>query len=148
MDSGVVRAVGPVVFRSWYVVVWCSKYRRRVLTSEDPDVGNPPLARDPGPVDVRLAEILAQVAGEAGAVVEDVVVAPDHVRVRVSVDPTYGIGKLVRTFKAKSSRLLRAEFPSLRRRLPTLWTTSYFVATVGRDPKALIEEYLAGQRNT
>ena len=56
---------------------------------------------------------------------------PDHVHLLVSCDPQFGIHRLVKQIKGRSSRVLRAEFPALKSRLPTLWTNSYFVATVG-----------------
>jgi hypothetical protein len=54
----------------------------------------------------------------------------------VERDPQYGIHRLVKQIKDRSSRLLREEFASLKRRLPTLWTNSYFVATVGGAPSS------------
>ena len=65
----------------------------------------------------------------------------------VECDPQYGIHRLVKQVKGRSSRVLRQEFDSLRSRLPTLWTNSYFVATVGGAPLAAIKEYVANQRN-
>jgi putative transposase len=41
---------------------------------------------------------------------------------------------------------LREEFPHLRRRLPTLWTNSYFVATVGGAPLEVVKRYIEFQR--
>jgi putative transposase len=41
--------------------------------------------------------------------------------------------------------VLRAEFPHLRSRLPTLWSKSYFVASVGRVSEAMIRRYIAEQ---
>jgi putative transposase len=49
----------------------------------------------------------------------------------VSYDPQFGIHRLVKQIKGRSSRTLRAESPTLEARLPTRWTNSYFVATVG-----------------
>jgi putative transposase len=72
---------------------------------------------------------------------------PDHVHLLVGVDPQYGIHRLVKQIKGRSSRLLRDEFPRLKRRLPTLWTNSYFVATVGGAPLEIIKQYVANQRN-
>lgn len=51
----------------------------------------------------------------------------------------------VRPHRGRSSRLLRQEFPSLRSRLPTLWTNSYFVATVGGATLEIVEQYVANQ---
>lgn len=136
-----------IVYRCWYHVVWCPKYRRPVLTSTNPAVENPPIAGDPGPVDERLREILQGVADETGSTIDELEIMPDHVHMLVSVDPQYGVGKFVRLCKARSSRLLRQEFPSLRRRIPTLWTTSYFIATVGGAPLSIVKQYIQDQRN-
>ena len=59
----------------------------------------------------------------------------------VEVDPQYGVHRLVRAMKGRSSHALRQEFPSLATRLPTLWTNSYFVSTVGGSPLAVIQQY-------
>lgn len=49
--------------------------------------------------------------------------------------------------KGRSSRVLREEFTWLRSKLPTLWTNSYFVATVGGAPLEVIREYVENQKN-
>lgn len=89
-----------VAYSCQYHVVWCSKYRRKVLA---------------GGVDERLKAILYEVASERQAEVIELEVMPDHVHLLVSVDPQYGIHRLVRQMKGRSSRLLRQEFPSWRR---------------------------------
>jgi putative transposase len=71
---------------------------------------------------------------------------PDHVHMLVDVDPQFGIHRLVKAMKGISSRYLRQEFPTLRTRLPTLWTNSYFVATVGGAPLEIIKQYIENQK--
>lgn len=56
---------------------------------------------------------------------------PDYVHLLVEVDPQYGVHKLVKAIKGRTSRVLREEFPWLKTRLPTLWTNAYLVTTVG-----------------
>lgn len=136
-----------VTYRCHYHVVWCPKYRRRLLTSLDPKVNNPPIPSDPGPIDERLKEIIRQVCAETNCEILEMEIMPDHVHILVDCDPQYGINKLVRLIKGRSSRLLRQEYPSLRRRAPTLWTNSYFVATVGGAPLAIVKQYVENQRN-
>ncbi|WP_249021372.1 IS200/IS605 family transposase [Conexibacter sp. S30A1] len=136
-----------IVHRCTYHVVWCSKYRRRVLTSLDPAVNNPPQPDDPGPIDARLLEVLREVAADTGSTIIEAEVMPDHVHVLVQVDPQFGVAKLIRLMKGRSSHHLRAEYPSLRRRIQTLWTNSYFVATVGGAPLAQIKQYIENQRH-
>ena len=130
-----------ITYRCAYHVVWCPKYRRPVITDT-----NTVIAGDPGPIDARLKEIATDVCREHGADLIEIETMPDHVHLLVGVDPQFGIHKLTKLIKGRTSRLLRQEFPSLRRRLPTLWTNSYFVATVGGAPLAVIKEYVANQR--
>lgn len=115
-----------------YQVVWCPKYRRRVLTSE---------------VEERLKAILRKVAAERQAEIIKLEVMPDHVHLLVEVDPQFGIHRLVRLMKGCSSHHLREEFPWIKKRLPTLWTNSYFVSTVGGAPLAVIKQYIENQKN-
>jgi putative transposase len=120
-----------VFFSCKYHVVFCPKYRRKVLV---------------GGIDFRLKEIIAQVAAELQVDILELEVMPDHVHILCEVDPHFGIHKFVRGVKGRSSRLLRQEFPNLRSRLPTLWTHSYFVATVGGAPLAVIKQYIENQK--
>ena len=75
-------------------------------------------------------------------------VMPDHVHLLIEVDPQYGIHKTVKQIKGYSSRILRQEFHWLKSRLPTLWTNSYFVSTVGGSPLAVIKQYIEKQKNS
>src|SRR5664280_1494400 len=104
------RSNNNVVYRCAFHVVRCPKYRRKVIT---------------GPVDVRLKEIIREVRAEKDAPILELETMPDHVHSLVVRDPQYGIHRLVKTIKARSSRLLRQEFPFLRSRIPTLWTNSH-----------------------
>ena len=67
---------------------------------------------------------------------------PDHVHLLVEVDPQFGIHRLTKLIKGYSSKILREEFPFLKTKLPTLWTNSYFVSTVGGVPLEAIKKYI------
>lgn len=121
-----------IVYSCKYHVVWCPKYRRKVLIDG---------------VDTRLKEILHEVVGETSGEILELEVMPDHVHVLVEIDPQYGIAKLVRNMKGRSSRLLRQEFPWLKSRIPTLWTNSYFLSTVGGAPISVVKQYIENQKN-
>ena len=127
-----IRTNNNVVYRCAYHVVWCPKYRRPVIE---------------GAVDERLKQIIREVCAERECNLIELETMPDHVHMLVECDPQYGIHRLVKQIKGRSSRLLRDEFPTLRSRLPTLWTNSYFVATVGGAPLEVIKQYVANQRN-
>ena len=73
-------------------------------------------------------------------------VMPEHVHLLVEVDPQYGIHRLVRAIKGRSSRLLRQKFSWLKSRLPTLWTNAYFVSTVGGAPLEVVKQYIENQK--
>ena len=64
------------------------------------------------------------------------------------VDPQFGIHKVVKRIKGISSRILREEFSWLKSRLPTLWTNSYFVSTVGKAPISIIKQYIESQKRS
>ena len=98
-------------------------------------------------MDKRLKEIIQQTANEIQATVIELEITPDHVHLLCEIDPQFGVHRLVRYLKGCSSRLLRQEFPWLRSRLPTLWTHSYFVATVGGAPLAIIKQYIENRKN-
>lgn len=120
-----------VVYSCKYHVVFCPKYRRKVLENG---------------VDERLKAVIQQVADETRSEVLELEVMPDHVHLLCEVDPRFGIHKFVKRVKGRSSRLLRQEFPHLKSRLPTLWTHSYFVSTVGGAPLAMIKQYIENQK--
>lgn len=125
------RSNNNVVYSCRYHVIWRPKYRRPVLVPE---------------VAERLKQVIRAVADECGAEVIELEVMPDHVHLLVEVDPQFGVHKLVRKMKGRPSRLLRDEFRWLRSRLPTLWNSSYFVATVGGVPLAVIKQYIEQQK--
>lgn len=121
-----------VVYSCKYHVVWCSKYRRKVLEGDIVD---------------RLKEIVQEVCTEYHFSLLEMEVMPDHVHLLIEVDPQFGIHQAVKRIKGRSSRLLREEFPSLRSRIPTLWTNSYFVSTVGGVPMAAVKKYIEKQKS-
>ncbi|MFE7720308.1 IS200/IS605 family transposase [Nocardia rhizosphaerihabitans] len=128
-----IRSRDNVVYRCTYEVVWCPKYRRPVID---------------GPVQERLDQIIKEVCAERDAPIIELETKPDQVRLHVGCDPRFGIHRLVKQIKGRSSNLLRQEFPALRSRLPTLWTNAYFVATVGDDTTSeAIERYVENQKN-
>ena len=122
-----------VVYSCKYHIVWCPKYRRKVLVNG---------------VDTRLKELIIQVCQEIQVEIIEMEIMPDHVHLLLEVDPQFGIHKAVKTIKGRTSRVLRQEFPQLKTKLPTLWTNSYFVSTVGGVPLEIIKKYIEGQKRS
>jgi len=130
MAKPLYRSSRNVVYFSKYHLVWCPKYRRRVLV---------------GAVAAATAEIIHDVCDTHDAHVLGLEVMPDHVHLLVEVDPSFGVSKLVRLIKGRSSRMLRQEFPHPRC-LPSLWTNSWFCSTVGGAPLAVVKRYIENQK--
>ena len=95
----------------------------------------------------RCERIIRQVAAKYDAEILALEIMPDHVHLLCDVDPQFGIHRLVKNIKGVSSHSLGKEFPALKSRLPTLWTNSYSVCTVGGAPLAVIKQYGEKQTN-
>ena len=121
-----------VVYSCKYHVVFCPKYRRSVLVNG---------------VDVRLKVLIIETCEHLKVEIIEMEIMPDHVHLLLEIDPQYGIHKAVKQIKGYSSRILRNEYPWLKSRLPSLWTNSYFVSTVGGAPLAVIKKYIENQKN-
>ncbi|WP_419761081.1 IS200/IS605 family transposase [Brevibacillus brevis] len=120
-----------VVFDCKYHVVFCPKYRKKVLKE---------------PVDIRLKELFLEKAVELRAEVVEMEIMPDHVHLLIKCDPQFEIHRVVKHLKGYTSRVLRMEFRHLKSRLPSLWTNSYFVATVGTVQLDVIKNYMESQK--
>lgn len=121
-----------ITYSCKYHIVWCPKYRRKVLV---------------GAIETRFKEIIAQACNEIKVDILEMEVMPDHVHLLLEVDPQLGIHKVVKMLKGRTSRMLRAEFKTIKSRLPSLWTNSYFISTVGGAPLEVIKQYIEQQKN-
>lgn len=101
-----------------------------------------------GAIAERLKELIKQRCSEIKSEIIEMEIMPDHVRLLIEVDPQFGINRAVRSIKGFSSYTLRKEFKELTTRLPTLWTNSYFVSTVGGAPLAVIKQYIENQKTS
>lgn len=94
-----------------------------------------------GDVKLRLSEILDSVASDRKWIIKAKEIASDHVHLLVEYDEQTPICDVVRAFKGRSSKLLRDEFTHLKK-LPSLWTRSYFYDTSGKVSTAHVMEYI------
>ena len=114
-----------------YHIVFCPKYRRKVLVDG---------------IDERLKELLMEKAKELDIIIESMEVMPDHAHQFIRSKLTYAVHFVVNQLKGYSSVRLREEFPKLRSRLPTLWTRSYFVESVGHISEDTVMKYIENQK--
>ena len=128
----VYKSNSNIVYSCKYHVVWCPKYRRKILTNG---------------IDTRLKELLFEYANISVDIME-MEIMPDHVHILMEVEPQFGIHKAVKSLKGYTSKILRDEYPSLKTRMPSLWTNSYFVSTVGGAPLDVIKQYIENQKTS
>ena len=121
-----------VVYSCKYHVVWCPKYRRPILING---------------IDSRLKELIMDTCKRLCVDVIEMEIMPDHVHLLLEVDPQFGINKAVKQMKGYTSKTLREEYPHLKMKMPSLWTNSYFVSTVGGAPLSVIKQYIENQKN-
>lgn len=120
-----------IVFSCQYHVIWCPKYRRKVLVP---------------PIDHRLKELILEKQTEYRYEVLAMEIMPDHVHLILDVDPRVGVNKVVGQIKGWTAHALREEFPFMKSRLPGLWTRSRFISTVGSVSLAVVKQDIANQK--
>lgn len=123
------------VYNINYHIVWCVKYRRKVLSA---DISN------------RLIELLKAVGNEKGfSVVECKVSENDHVHCFVSAPPKISVTQIVKYLKGISGNQLFREYPQLRKSLwkGQLWNGSYFCETIGSTSEENIFRYIERQKD-
>ena len=120
-----------ITYMCKYHIIWCPKYRRPVLING---------------VDKKLKQIIVDVCKETGSELLEMEIMFDHVHLLAEIDPQLGAHRFIKKVKGRSSRLLRNEFQFLRSKLPTLWTHSYFIATMGGAPLDIIKQYVERQK--
>ena len=124
---------GRHVFSCQYHVIFCPKYRRKVLEES---------------IQERLKEIILEKQKEYSYKVLEMEVMEDHVHMILSVNPRTpgGIYWVVSKIKGCSSHALREEFPKLRSRMPCLWSGSRFISTVGSVTLEIVKKYIEDQK--
>ena len=120
------------IFNIGYHIIWCTKYRRQVLSSE---------------VSTRLKNLLEEKSKEISVKIEKLEILPEHVHLFVKCSPVDSPHFVVQQFKGYTSRILRKEFSELRTRLPTLWTRSYYCESCWHISEETIKQYIEDQKN-
>lgn len=115
-----------------YHVVFCPKYRRSVLLE---------------PIQERMKEIIKEKQEEYDFELLDIEILPDHVHMIIDVSPQVGIYPTVTKLKGVTSRIIREEFPEIKSKLPTLWSSGKFISTVGAVTLEIVKKYIESQKN-
>ncbi|MFS0614059.1 IS200/IS605 family transposase [Lederbergia ruris] len=133
VHTGEVKRGRGYVYSIQYHVVWCVKYRHKVLT---------------GDIDVRLRELLHQIATDNGFTISEMETDCDHIHLLIDCTPQHSIPTMIKALKGVSARLLFKEYPVLKKKLwgGHLWNPSYFVATVSENTGEQIRQYIQNQK--
>jgi putative transposase len=117
-----------------YHLIWCTKYRYKILT---------------GRMAERARDLIRQICQAREVVIIRGAISPDHIHMLVAAPPILAPAKLAQYIKGRSSRMLQAEFPELRKRYwgQHMWARGYFCATVGAVDEATIKAYIENQKS-
>jgi len=127
------RRSAGVVYSLKYHLVWCPKYRRKVLV---------------GTVEAYLRELLQDKAKQLDVTIEALEIMPDHVHLFISASPSDAPHHLANQFKGFTSRKLRDKYPELRSRLPSLWSRSYYIGSIGAVSEKTVKAYIEAQKRS
>ncbi|HBC93067.1 MAG TPA: IS200/IS605 family transposase [Pelotomaculum sp.] len=121
------------VYQIGYHIVWCTKYRKPILTAQVAD-------------DVK--ELLLHIAKEGEFAIEQMEVMPDHVHLFITATPNHLIADMIKALKGVSARFLFKKHPELKKQLwgGHLWNPSYYVGTVGHISEETVRKYIESQK--
>ena len=113
-------------------IIWCPKYRRKVLING---------------IDITLKQLLLDKANELDCSIETMEIMPDHIHLFIKTPPTLAPHFVIQQLKGYSARILRTKYPELVRKLPNMWTRSYYIESVGHISEDTIRHYIEEQKN-
>ena len=115
-----------------YHIVWCTKYRRKVLTVD---------------IQKSLKMFIEEICDKNNFNIEALETMEDHVHLFVKASGKHSVHRIVSQVKGYTAFKLRELFPELKSRLPCLWTRSYYASTVGYVSEETVKKYIENQKN-
>jgi len=121
------------VYSIQYHIVWCVKYRHKVLNEK---------------IEKALITLLYTIAADNEFTILMINGDLDHIHLFIECTPQHYIPDMIKALKGVSARLLMKQFPTLKKKLwgGHMWNPSYFVATVSENNEEQIKNYIAGQK--
>lgn len=119
------------IFNISYHLIWCTKYRRKILV---------------GDIEPRLKVLLADKAIQINVSIETMEIMPDHIHLFVKASPIDSPHYIVQQLKGVTSHVLRSEFPEIKKKVPTLWTRSYYCESIGHISEDTVKRYIEEQK--
>ena len=122
------------VYSIQYHLVWCVKYRRKILTIE---------------IEKDLIEILNKIARDNNFEILEYNGDLDHIHLLINCSPQHYIPDMIKALKGVSARLLMKKYGEYINEMlwgGHLWNPSYFIATVSENTEKQIREYIQNQK--
>ena len=121
-----------MIYSCQYHIIFCPKYRRKVLNNG---------------IETRFKEIVLENQIKFKYTVLEMEIMEDHVHLLLDINPKIGVYDVTNRIKGLTSKILRNEFPQLKSRLPSLWTRSKFISSVGSVTLEVVKKYIENQKN-
>jgi len=120
------------VYCIWFHLVFCVKYRRKVLTET---------------ISQRLKSLVNEIALKFKVKIIEQETDMDHIHILFASKPSVTLSKFINSLKSVSSRMIRKEFPEVKKVLwkDKFWSPSYFLASVGQVTLDDVKKYVENQ---
>lgn len=121
------------VYSIQYHIVWCTKYRKKVLH---------------GRIEEELKCYLQKMANEYEFAIEAMEIMPDHIHLLLDCKPQFFPSDMIKILKGNTARWLFQEHPELKKELwgGHLWNPSYCIVTVSERSNEMVKQYIDSQK--
>ena len=121
------------VYSLQYHLVWCTKYRRKVLIKGADD---------------DCKKLLQELAQEYQFQILAMEVMPDHIHMLIDAKPQFFIPDMIKIMKGGIARKLFLLHPEMKKKLwgGHLWNPSYCAVTVSDRSREQVEHYIESQK--
>ena len=120
------------VFLLYYHLILVVKYRRKVFSDQ---------------MSQYAKNIFIRISSSYNITLEEWNHDHDHVHIMFRAHPNTEISKIIFAYKSASSKLIKKDFPEVRRKLwkEMFWSRSYCLLTTGGAPIEIIRKYIESQ---
>lgn len=121
-------------------VVFCVKYNRKIFADQN-------LKNFLKETFIEIETEFGKVDGETNFYIEELTIFNHYVRMVICYNPHFGIHNAVGRLKRQSAKKLKEFDPTLKSRLPAIWTNQTKFQTIGmRCTEEEIKEYVDSQK--
>jgi putative transposase len=114
------KRTSHAVYEAKYHLVWCPKYRKKILAEE---------------IRPRVKELFIEISSHFDFEIDRCEIAEDHIHILISFPPKYSVSRVIGILKSISGSKIFKEFPKVKKQLwgGHFWEQGYFYRTVGEQ---------------